>query len=461
MSTFSEEVLLWSLVNRTEDAKRFLRIFNPNCLQTVKYRPILSEIFKFTEEKGLPPSFETLHKIFENKDKSQYEMRYREIIQELEQIREPDASEIIYHLDLAKDVAVAWSFKELSQSAGINQMIQDFKGKDLIGVVNNWCNQFLEKTSDVDMNVEEAIKYTLDKGWLTEESKIPCGIEVLDELTGNGLRPKQIGILLAPTGHGKSTCLIAMAYNFAAIEFKNTLFITNELSIEEVSERMLAKISGVSLDKIIEDTAKGYTGVDRHWLKGLQNKLHILETPREIDANELEALISRKILTLGWKPHVLVIDFMERMKPIVTGVKRDQSWNWYGAIAQDLVRLSKKLDILIWTAGQTNRSGLNAKELDLSMAQGSIKHLQEASAVIAMHQADNVDLKDPDVKVLAFKSLKARQSKRLGATVYVKARLGKLDITNQRLSVAEIIDKSTEDEENDQPKKKRKFKAAY
>ena len=67
MSEFSEEVLIWSMINREEHTKRFKEIFDPNLLQTVKYRPILQEIYKFIDEKGIAPSFKTLHKVFENK----------------------------------------------------------------------------------------------------------------------------------------------------------------------------------------------------------------------------------------------------------------------------------------------------------------------------------------------------------------------------------------------------------
>ena len=461
MSEFSEEVLIWSMINREEHTKRFKEIFDPNLLQTVKYRPILQEIYKFIDEKGIAPSFKTLHKVFENKDKSQYDMRYKLVLEELEQIEEPDVSEILYHLDLAKDVSIAWSFKELSNSPAVGELIGTYNGKELLGAVTGWCQKFLEGSKDLDMPLDKALKYTVDKGWLMESTKMRCHIEIIDEITGYGLRPKQLGIIIAPTGHGKSTCLIIMAYNFAAVEHKNTLFITNELSIEEVTERFLSKISGVGLDDIIEETAKGYIGVDRHWITGLHERLHILDIPREIDTNELEAIIHQKKLISGWTPKVVVIDFMERMKPIAaTGMKRDQTWNWYGAIAQDLVRLSKKLDILIWTAGQTNRAGLNAKEIDLSMGQGSIRHFQEAAAVISLHQADNVDLGESDVKVLAFKSQKARQNKRTAKTFYVKAKLGKMEITNERVEVAEIIEAGA-DEDEDKPKKKRKFKASY
>lgn len=458
MSHFDEDIFIYSLLERPEDAKRFANIFDAKFLQTVKYRPVLQEIYTFLDEHGKPPSFAILHDIFQKKDKSQYDLRYKATLQELENMERPEEVDINYHLSLASDVAIAWSFKELAQSPALQQLTEDFDGKQIIGSVNDWYNRFINRTQDREMNIEEAIEFTVKQGWLSEGTRIPCNIEVIDEITGWGLRPKQLGIVIAPTGHGKSTCLISMAYNFASIEHKKTLFITNELSIEEVTERFLSKISGVKLDSIINDVATGYTGIHRHYLAGLQSRLKLIDVQREIDTSELDAIIAKDILVSGWKPDVVVIDFMERMKPNASGVKRDQTWNWYGAIAQDLVRLSKKHNILIWTAGQTNRGGLNAQELDLSMVQGSIRHLQEASAVISMHQVDNAQaiLQEEDAVALAFKSLKARQSKKLGKTIHVKARLGKMEITNERLDISQII---CEDDEEDDTKKKRKGKA--
>jgi hypothetical protein len=133
---------------------------------------------------------------------------------------------------------------------------------------------------------------------------------------------------------------------------------------------------------------------------------------------------------IGWKPDVLVLDFIERMKPCDSGYSRDRVWDWIGAIARDLSRFAKRHNILVWTAAQTNRSGY-AKEkgkqpLGLDMAQGSVKHLQEAAAIIGMRQEAIND----DKIVMELADLKQRHSRRAHRSVYLECDLGKMSITN-------------------------------
>jgi hypothetical protein len=130
---------------------------------------------------------------------------------------------------------------------------------------------------------------------------------------------------------------------------------------------------------------------------------------------------------VGWKPDVLILDFMERMKPCDAGYGRDKEWNWLGAISRDLSRFAKRHNILVWTAAQTNRSGMvKGVKMDLGMAQASTKHLQEATVVIGMTQQDIGD----DKIAMEFSSLKQRHSRRSFKPVMVECDLSKMNITN-------------------------------
>jgi hypothetical protein len=139
-----------------------------------------------------------------------------------------------------------------------------------------------------------------------------------------------------------------------------------------------------------------------------------------------------------------VLDYIERMKPCDSGYSRDKVWDWFGAIARDLSRFAKRNNILVWTAAQTNRTGFgkNKKEQDplgLEMAQGSVKHLQEASSIIGMRQQE---LPNEDV-VMELADLKQRFSKRSKRTVFVHCDLGKMSITN------DVYEKDDDDDEDD------------
>lgn len=444
--TFNENTFVWALTARPEDTKTFAQIFRPEWLETVAMRPVLAEIYSFTREHGEPPSLVTLHQIFKDKDSISYENRYKKILSDI-QINEPDRSEQIYELGKARDVAKVRSFAAMCQDEAFMEKQAVFDGEHLVRDVENWIRQFEDVRTDRTMDIKSAVEHLVQSaGFNSSPARIPCGIKPLDEWTGGGLRPKQLGLIIAPTGHGKSAILLIMAHWIAQIEGKRVWMITNELPLEEVTERTLARMTGIPLDKIMDDPAVAYTGLERHWKSGLANRLIITDINREATTEDFEAEMARMANLHGWKPDVVIVDFMERMKPTLSGHRRDKEWQWIGGIAKDLVRFSKKHNIMCWSAGQTNREGLKVDSggVGLHMVQGSIRHLQEATAVITARQIPIPGLDEEDAVAIEFQSQKMRQSRLVHRPKIVKANLSKMFITSEEIEI-------TQDENDDGP----------
>jgi archaellum biogenesis ATPase FlaH len=432
--SFREEIFLKALTKRPEDTKVMSRLFRPEWLEQAEYQPILQKIYEFSQQYGTPPTFSVLHTLFEIEDKSLYEGRFKDTLNNIDNAP-TELADMLLVIDMARDVAISRSFIDMVNSPVFTEMNEANDGKGQMQEVEKWSRNFKDSHEDLDLDIKDAIeKLVAERGHFQQKTApIPCGIKIIDEWSGGGIRPKNLAIILAPTGHGKSVFLASVAHYIAKHGDHRVLFITNELSMEETTERFLSKISGQHLSKIIEDPTVGYNGIERHWAS-ISGKLRILEMNREADCDEIEALVLKFTHAYGWRPDVVVIDFMERMKPTVTGVKRDQSWNWLGYIAKDLVRMAKRNNWLVWTAGQTNRRGMNEmEEQSLSHAQGSVQHLQEAALVVSMRQINQFSLEDNEDNektLLQFKPLKMRHSKKPGSAVMVEATLGHLEISD-------------------------------
>lgn len=441
---FNEAVFIYALTSRPEDAKRFATTFKPAWLNTAEYVPILAELFAFTRKHGEQPSISTLHTVFKDKDEEAYNLRYRAALDTLTDDI-PDRSEQIYVLGKARDTGVVRDFQELSADQGFLKKQIDLEGGSILETLHKFFNKHGDLSEDRTMDVKAAIDHLIDShGFSSELVRIPCGIHVIDRWTGGGLRTKQLGIIMAPTGDGKSSVLINMAHKMAAIALRRVWLVTNELSLEEQTERMLSKITGVDMTEIIDDPGIAYTKeLDRKWKEGLHDRLRLTEINREVSVDDLESEMMKWVNILGWKPDVLVLDFIERMRPCDTGYSRDRVWDWLGAISRDLSRFAKRHNILVWTAAQTNRSGFGRDPkkqdpLSLEMAQGSVKHLQEAAAIIGMRQQEL-----PGEKiVMELADLKQRFSKRTKRNVFLEVDLSKMQITNNEVEMrdAEVED---------------------
>lgn len=437
-TNFNEKAFLYALASRPEDAKRFATMFKPDWLHTTEYIPILAELFAFTRKHGEQPSIDTLHTVFKDKDEDAYELRYKAA---LESITDdiPDRSTQLYVLDKARDTGVVRDFQDLTNDSSFLRDQAELEGSHILKALHTFFNRHGDASDIRTMDLKEAVEHLMDTSGFEEKlQRIECGIDVIDRWTAGGLRTKQLGIIMAPTGDGKSAMLVNMAHAMAVGAGQhNVWLVTNELSIEEQTERILAKLTGHDITRIIDAPGIAYAKTLRHWRSGVHERLRVTEVNREVSTDELEAEMMKWSNLVGWKPKVLVLDFIERMKPNEAGYGRDKEWNWLGAISRDLSRLAKRHNMLIWTAAQTNRSGYGRANqtkgkqnqpdpLSLEMAQASVKHLQEAAVIIGMRQRELND----DLIVMELADLKQRFAKRQSRSVFLECDLSRMNITN-------------------------------
>lgn len=449
---FDELVFIRALMDRPADARRYSEMFKPEWLRTAEYQPILAEIFEFISKFGMPPQFTSLRERFVDNDKAAYEMRYKDTIDKLEALT-PDDDHILMTLDKAKKVAVAWSFTYIMNNPDFQHSLENFETEEVFETVHKWMTKFDGSNEDLESNISDAVEALIKtRGWNTKDERIPTEIDFIDEWCGGGLKKRQLGIAVAPTGAGKSLFLANLAYGMSVMGGHRVLLISNELTMNECVERLGSLLAQTTQDEVSVAPTKIRDGLNKLTKFGVRENLRLVEVNREISANDIEGMISRNVNLYGWTPDVVIIDYMERMKPLATGMSRENTSGWFGEVAKDLIRMSKRLHCLVWTAAQTNRSGMNTEvEQSMTQAQGSIKHFQEASAVIGIRQRKDLtkqlpSLLNTDIRILEFASLKMRHAKGAESSKFVEVDMGKMTITKNYHAISEW-DKFDEDEE--------------
>ena len=448
--TFDEEIFVWALASRSVDARRFKTIFRSDWLEQVELIPILNEIYTFVTKHGISPSLSTLEKIFKDRDEEVYNLRIKPGLNKLLSLA-PDQSEILFTLEKAKDIAAIRSFNALFEDERIIASISNIDGKKLLTEVHNWLLHFSEVNTETTMNIKEALDHLVSTSMdASLREKLPSGIDCLDRWSGGGLRAPQLGIIMAPTGQGKSAILMNMAYKMSKLDQTPVWFVSNELDMVEQAERLLSRISGFPMKQIQDDPTLAYAKTIKHWDSEFESNLRITDVGlgKNTTVDDLEAIMTRWTNISGWKPRVLILDYMGRMCPSERGYRRSEEWQWFGGIAGDLIKLGKKHNLAIWTACQTNRSGMNTKSgLDMAMAQSSVRHFQEASLVVGAQQIHVVgDLLDPNEKTLGmqFTPLKARHAGLGSESAIVQINLSTMLITNREVEKSAPVAKLAE-----------------
>lgn len=445
--SFDEYAFIKGLTERPFDAQRFSQFFEPVWLETASLQPIIKEIFKFVDEKQITPSTKTLRDIFNDKDAELYEKRHKATLDRLDALTDPP-DYISHQIDKATEAAKANSIKTLISGSEFAKDLKSLKGSEAAKKFETLLTKFREPDGFREWDIKELVEETNKAKTLTR-TRIPCGINIMDAWSNGGLRPKNLGIICTSTGVGKSLLLAVIAYKIAAVEQKRVLHISNELTGEEVGERFLPLLTGRTLNEVMEEKVVDHLG--EHWEAGLDQRLRCLEITKEVSTSHIEAILARYQSVYGWSPQVIVLDYMERLKPTAKGYNRDNTSGWFEGVARDLVALNKRRGTITWTAAQINRGGMAAKELGLHHGQGSIKHFQEADMVVTVQkkQLPAGTFNGPDEKddvAFHFICQKMRGTGAQGQQALVQVNTGRMLLKRNLLDLS-LLDEPEEEQE--------------
>jgi len=440
-------------MERDADAKHMKKIFSSSWLRDKALIPLLDAMFEFIDKYNVTPSLVALHEFMEDKEKDKYIARFKADLDQLGFLPK-DSSMINSSIDKAKQLARVLSFEELIHSSRIQGVIAAGEGDLLREDMVRWLRSHNDEPDEERLyDFQQAVdKLLADNPIQGKPTRLPCGIKCIDEWSSGGLRPGQLGIIIAPTGHGKSAILMMMAWFVAAVLQEQVLLLTNELSVNEQTERLLVRmqrpeiLNGVAhhygLHEVQDDPYLVIKGLDHKIVTGLPRRLVIKAIPLAATAGDVEQILRDLKLERGMVPKVVVIDYMERMAPQHT-YKGDQEWERYGQIAREIEQSAKRRHFLCWSAVQTNRAGLSAEApMSLQFAQGSIRHLQTAASVVGTRKVKiPLDSKGrTDVQCQEFAELKQRGSEMSNRSVYLKSELKRMYITE------EIVEKASDDQ---------------
>jgi len=433
---FREDVFLYALSSRPVDAKNYMGFFQPEWLNNAEYVPILREIFAFTKQHGTPPSYPALHERFQDLDPAAYQARYKATLEGLGAAN-PSLSEVVQTLYKAKGVAICRGLDSWVGSQDFLVQKARGDGYELLQQMGKLTRHFKQAEDAEIMTLEESVVELQGKvDIMNPNRKVQSGIWPIDKWTEGGIKRRNLGIIMAPTGHGKSVSLGVIAHHVASVEDLNVMFFTNELTIDEVTERLLARLAdkGIGMKEITEDAiyARG-PELARRWISGVQHRIVLAYVKHGRNTDYIEGVMEAYTAAHGWKPDVVIVDHMGRMSPNEKGHNPDATWTYQTAIAQDLTYFAKRHNVVLWTAAQTNRGGLSAEDLVPSHVQGSIGPMQEAACFVGMHREKRQELEKTKYVSYQFFNMKQRHAHMDERPVSVKADLSKMTILDEEL----------------------------
>ena len=258
----------------------------------------------------------------------------------------PEIEDEDYIKDTSLDFCRRQKIKEaLVKSAGL---MNKSNSLDEIGVIVSSALKL-----GTDNNYGYDYKLDFEKRFmLKERNPVSTGWSRVDGITQGGLGRGELGVVIAPTGAGKSMALV----HLGAMAVKAGLQVvhyTLELSDTVVASRYDSCLTGVPLTSLMDEKEAILEEV-----KNVRGKLIIKEYPTKTASTSVIKNHLKRIVGAGQKVDMIIVDYGDLLNPTVRYKEKRTELE---TIYEELRAIAMEFICPVWTASQTNRSGLNAE----------------------------------------------------------------------------------------------------
>jgi len=345
---FQENLCQLILYDR-EFADQMREVLNINFLEFTYLQVFIKKIFDYKEKYGMQPSSAIMTTILRAEIKNENELTQHQIRDFYARLLKTEVQDTDYIKDIAVDFCKKQVLKEailksvpLLKKSSFEEVQKLINDAMKLGT-NNDCGYYYIK--DFEARFEIKARNPVTTGWKT-----------IDDLCKGGLGKGELGVVIAPTGAGKSMALVHLGAQ-AIKEDKTVIHYTLELSDTIVASRYDSCITGIPLRDLFNRKDDIYEEI-----KDLNGQLIVKEYPTksagvETLRNHLEKLRQRDIL-----PDMLIVDYADLLR---AKGKNDEKRHQLESIYEELRSLAQEFKCPLWTASQTNRSGLNAEVITM------------------------------------------------------------------------------------------------
>jgi replicative DNA helicase len=217
----------------------------------------------------------------------------------------------------------------------------------------------------------------------TRRVTCPTGLRQIDaqDILNGGLGRGELGVVIAPTGVGKSHFLVQMGAE-ALRAGKNVVHYTFELSETAVGLRYDSNLCGIPSGDVIDRKEEVLNFYKENELGRLIIKEYPTGTPSvQTIRNHIE-----KLLLKSFVPSVIVIDYADIMK---SSRKFDSLRHELKLVYEELRNLSMEMNVPIWTASQANRDASNSEIVGLENMSEAYGKAMVADVVLSISRKPN------------------------------------------------------------------------
>jgi replicative DNA helicase len=332
-------------------ADQITEVMDLNFLELGHLQLFVKKLFEYRDKYGTHPSRDTMTTILRAEIDDESEVAQQQVRQYFVRILSGDAG--VENAEHIKEVALDFCKKQKLKSAMLK----------CVGLIKT------SSYDEISTTINDALKLGSDSNFgydyladfeqrfeIKTRSPVSTGWTMIDKITRGGLGRGELGVVIAPTGVGKSMALVHLGAE-AVQAGLTVVHYTLELADTIVATRYDSVISGIPINEVYS-----YKNKIHEFVQEIDGKLIVKEYPTKSATtlqikNHLDKLIRR-----GIEPDLVLVDYGDLLRPIKSHREKRTELE---TIYEELRGIAQIYELPLWTASQTNRSGLNAEVITM------------------------------------------------------------------------------------------------
>ena len=387
-NTFQIQLLNQIVVDK-DFSSSILDVIESTYFDNKYFKIILQMIKEYYVKYESTPNFETLEQII--KSEVSQELVAKIVLDTLKQVKEAPfegtqfvqekalkfckQQELQKAMDKAQKIITQGDFESYDKVEGlVREALQ-------VGEIEKGQTDIF---SDLDTVLDEDYRHP-----------IPMGIPGIDKLLKGGLAKGEIGVILAPTGVGKTTILTKIANTAFNLGY-NVLQVFFEDNPKIVQRKHFTIWTGIPPDELAQhrdDVMSKITEIQ----ETMKNKLVLKKLESDtMTMNQIKNQV-RKMIADGNKIDMVMLDYIDCVLP--ESSSKDE-WKAEGSVMRGFEAMCHELNLVGWTATQGNRSSISSEVVTTDQMGGSIKKAQVGHVIITV--AKTLQQKEMNLATIAI-----------------------------------------------------------
>ena len=344
-----QESLCQMILQDRPFADQIMEVLDIGFLELHYLRVFVQKIFEYREKYSVHPTYKIMISIIRAEIEDENAATQQQLRNYFARIHESQVTGSEY----IKNTALDFCRKQKLKEAMIRSvpLLEKSSFDEIAKIINDAI-----KLGDHSDHGYDYIKDFERRFELKARNPITTGWSDIDGLCKGGLGKGELGVVIAPTGAGKSMVLVHLGAE-ALKQGKTVVHYTLELADTVVAGRYDSCITKIPLSQMHSFKEEIYEKV-----QDIEGVLIVKEYPTKSASTRTLRTHLERLKMHDVNPDMVIVDYGDLLRP-VSG--KNEKRHELESIYEEMRGLAKEFDCCLWTASQTNRSGLNAEVITL------------------------------------------------------------------------------------------------